>query len=127
MNVEDKKRVLAEYCKSTDCSKCVLKVDGWGNELSGVGCLIIGLSPERDLDRALDLISYECTPDVSTPDYWARVCEKQRQQTEKGLSKYGMTLEDNTELTIGERLNHLEEELIDALMYIEHLKEKLEV
>lgn len=126
MTVGDKKKVLVEYCKSTDCRKCALRTSGWANELVGVGCLMIGLSSEGDLDRALDLISYDCTPDVSTPDYWARVCEKQRQQTEKGLTKYGMTLEDNTKLTVCERLNHLEEELIDALMYIEHLKEKLE-
>ena len=43
-------------------------------------------------------------------------------QKDKGLSKYGVTLEDNETLTTGQRIEHLEEELIDGLMYCEHLK-----
>lgn len=43
-------------------------------------------------------------------------------QINKGKNKYGMTLEDNTELTMVERQDHLAEELIDGLQYIEHLK-----
>lgn len=43
-------------------------------------------------------------------------------QINKGKNKYGMTLEDNTNLTMSERHDHLAEELIDGLQYIEHLK-----
>ena len=43
-------------------------------------------------------------------------------QINKGKAKYGMTLEDNTQLTMTERHDHLAEELIDGLQYIEHLK-----
>lgn len=43
-------------------------------------------------------------------------------QEEKGISKYGVTLDKNTTLTGAQRIEHLEEELIDALMYCEHLK-----
>ena len=57
--------------------------------------------------------------------YWARVCEIQGKQTEKGIINYGQILEDNKTMTIGDRLNAIEEELIDALMYIEHLKEAI--
>ena len=42
-------------------------------------------------------------------------------QISKGKAKYGMTLEDNTELNMHERLDHLAEELIDGVQYIEHL------
>lgn len=56
-------------------------------------------------------------------DYWANVCAIQKRQTEKGTRKYGQRLEDNTALSQSERLEYLEEELIDALMYIEHIKE----
>lgn len=43
-------------------------------------------------------------------------------QIEKGLSKYGVLIEDNNTLTSEQRIEHLEEELVDALMYCEHLK-----
>lgn len=54
--------------------------------------------------------------------YWNNICELQKKQTEKGVKTYGQTLEENTGMTNLERLTYLEEELIDALMYIEHLK-----
>lgn len=55
-------------------------------------------------------------------DYWQNICEMQKRQTEKGVRKYGQTLEDNTGMSIKERLEYLQEELIDGLMYIEHIK-----
>lgn len=54
--------------------------------------------------------------------YWDNICKMQEKQTTKGLATYGQTLEENTELSMAERLTYLEEELIDALMYIEHIK-----
>lgn len=54
--------------------------------------------------------------------YWDNICKMQEKQTAKGLATYGQTLEENTELSMTERLTYLEEELIDALMYIEHIK-----
>ena len=58
-------------------------------------------------------------------NYWDRVCNINRRQEEKGKAKYGQTLEENTTLTADQRLEHLEEELIDALKYAEHLREGL--
>jgi NTP pyrophosphatase (non-canonical NTP hydrolase) len=46
-------------------------------------------------------------------------------QREKGLKKYGVTLEQNATLTTEQRIEHAEEELIDALQYLEHLKVSL--
>ena len=43
-------------------------------------------------------------------------------QLSKGKSKYGELLEDNTTLSSEQRIEHLEEELIDGLMYCEHIK-----
>ena len=57
------------------------------------------------------------------PDYWARISAIKDKQTAKGVEEYGQTLEENTSITPIERLTMLEEELIDGLMYIEHLKE----
>ncbi len=44
-------------------------------------------------------------------------------QRAKGLEKYGQTLEDNTTLTNCQRIEHAQEELVDALQYLEHLKQ----
>lgn len=54
--------------------------------------------------------------------YRAAVEKLLDRQEEKGISKYGVTLDKNTTLTGTQRIEHLEEELVDALMYCEHLK-----
>lgn len=43
-------------------------------------------------------------------------------QIKKGIDKYGVTLDQNTTLTMKQRIEHLQEELVDGLMYCEHLK-----
>ena len=55
--------------------------------------------------------------------YRQNIIEKIDGQIEKGKSKYGQVLEDN-DLTMDEKLDHLQEELIDGLFYIEHLREE---
>lgn len=57
------------------------------------------------------------------PVYAQRIEEKIRQQVQKGKKKYGVTLDENRTLTTAQRIEHLEEELIDGLMYCEHLTE----
>ena len=52
------------------------------------------------------------------------VIAKYRQRSEVGISKYGTTLEDN-KATLIEWLTHLQEELMDATLYIEKLKSEL--
>lgn len=54
--------------------------------------------------------------------YRAAVEKLLDQQEQKGIDKYGVTLDQNTTLTDAQRIEHLEEELVDALMYCEHLK-----
>jgi hypothetical protein len=56
--------------------------------------------------------------------YWERICKLADKQRSKGINTYGQGLEDNP-MTIEERLTYLEEELIDGLMYIEHIKSYL--
>ena len=60
-------------------------------------------------------------------EYWNNICEMQKKQTQKGINKYGQILEENTDMTVKERFEYLQEELIDALMYIEHIKRMLPV
>jgi hypothetical protein len=65
------------------------------------------------------------TEDNTRGSYWKNICKMQKKQTEKGLKKYGQILEENIGMTMLERLEYLQEELIDGLMYIEHIKEML--
>lgn len=58
--------------------------------------------------------------------YWEKICELADKQRSKGINKYGKGLEYNSADAIA-RINHLQEELIDGLMYCEWIKEKLSV
>jgi len=50
-----------------------------------------------------------------------QVVNKFQQRSEVGIKKYGTTLEQNNN---DDFLNHLQEELMDAILYIEKLKSK---
>jgi tRNA A37 threonylcarbamoyladenosine biosynthesis protein TsaE len=52
------------------------------------------------------------------------VIAKYRQRSEVGIAKYGTTLDEN-KATLIEWLTHLQEELMDATLYIEKLKSEL--
>ena len=54
-------------------------------------------------------------------EYRLKIIEKMDKQTEKGIRKYHAPLSAYTDMDIVTRLEHLEEELIDGLFYIEHL------
>jgi hypothetical protein len=54
------------------------------------------------------------------------VIEQYKQRSEIGFVKYKMTL-DRDDLTTLEWLKHLQEELMDATLYIEKLKTKLQM
>lgn len=58
--------------------------------------------------------------------YRQRIIERLDQQTDKGIKKYGQVLNQNDKLTVNERIDHLAEELTDALVYLEHLRESVE-
>ena len=49
-----------------------------------------------------------------------KVCEKIQERSEVGKSKYGVTME-RTDLNTIEWLTHLQEELMDATVYVERL------
>lgn len=52
-----------------------------------------------------------------------RVINSFKKRSERGLEKYGTTL-DRNDLTNLEWLQHLQEELMDATLYIEKLKDE---
>jgi hypothetical protein len=49
-----------------------------------------------------------------------KVCEKIQERSKVGKSKYGVTME-RTDLNTTEWLTHLQEELMDAAVYVERL------
>ena len=53
------------------------------------------------------------------------VLNKFKERSEEGIKKYGVTL-DREDLNGLEWLTHLQEELMDATLYIEKLKKELE-
>lgn len=56
--------------------------------------------------------------------YWERICKLSERQRAKGMETYGQGLESNP-AQLMERVNHLQEELIDGLMYCEWIKDRL--
>ena len=71
-------------------------------------------------EKAADL--YE--PDERNNPYWERISGLAEKQRAKGMETYGQGLERNPAALIG-RIEHLQEELIDGLMYCEWIKDKL--
>lgn len=150
MSVEEKRGIIEEFCFPRSCGDCPLNCDERlarcpechscerdEDIVENYKLLILGTEPS-DLPLRAIQVEEEQTPiepatEAETskevePDnkkYWSRICDMQRAQTEKGVKHYGQILEDNTGMTVKERLEYLEEELIDALMYIEHIKEVL--
>lgn len=60
----------------------------------------------------------------SKDKYVHQVVQKYEERSRVGIEKYGTTLERN-DLTPVEWLNHLQEELMDATLYIQKLKDEL--
>lgn len=56
--------------------------------------------------------------------YWERITAIAERQRSKGLRDYGRGIEADT-VKIDVRIDRIEEELIDALMYLEHLRDGL--
>jgi hypothetical protein len=58
-----------------------------------------------------------------TDKYVDRVLSRFKERSEVGIKKYSTTLERN-DLNVLEWLTHLQEELMDATLYIERLKDE---
>jgi|TARA_R110002167_G_scaffold21382_4_gene77775 hypothetical protein len=54
-----------------------------------------------------------------------RVVDKFKQRSDVGYKKYGVTLDDDPSKIV-DWLNHLQEELMDAVLYIQKAKETYE-
>ena len=82
---------------------------------------------ETDLAKAAALLGYEIVDEsalVKNNPYWERITAISERQRAKGVQTYGQGLEANR-AAIETRLEYIEEELVDALMYIEWVKDGL--
>ena len=71
-----------------------------------------------------DQIADLYVPEENANPYWERICRISEKQREKGMETYGQGLESNP-ADIMVRIEHLQEELVDALMYCEWIKDKI--
>ncbi len=91
--------------------------------------------PDCVMGKVIDKLAYyenqeECTERmnayekiISIEGYRDAIVRLIDRQRAKGMEKYGQTLEENTTLTTEQRIEHAQEELVDALQYLEHLKQ----
>ena len=114
MTFEEKIHALYKYCNEHKCSEnCKLY-----SQIPLTEPCVVGKHVERNYE-----IVFGEEPEEATADnpYWKAIEALAERQREKGMSKYGQGLEMNP-MGIIDRLTYLEEELIDGLMYIEHIK-----
>ncbi len=75
----------------------------------------------QDVNRAMET-ELEVNRRPGGP-YWENICRINARQEAKGKEKYGEALEENRTLTTEQRIEHAQEEAIDLLKYLEHLKQ----
>lgn len=138
MTIEEKRDVLQSYCDNIySCELCILNntKHNWavlGHCNADQNCLLIEKSPEKDLDKALELIAYKATPNgkaILTPEQ-QKVCADV-------LAFYGydmermVAIEEMSELTKelskqkrgeGNR-EHLIEEIADVYICLEKIEQ----
>lgn len=116
MTYEEKVQALAKYCAEHKCNSCKL----YGLIPLTKPCVI-----GEDVDKHYEILigaESEETPDENP--YWTAIEALAEHQRAKGIQTYGQGLERNT-AAIMTRLDYLSEELIDALMYIQWIKDYL--
>lgn len=113
MTLGEKKKRIIEHCKSigNNCADCPL---------------FYKTSPKEECFEDITLVprNYAILFGDSEDPYWQRIEAIAKKQRKKGMDKYGVGLEKNS-LSILKRIQHIEEELIDGLYYLEWAKEAI--
>lgn len=110
--------IWCDYKKET-CYNPIKRTYGDKEWAEKYGCIIISFD-----DLELDGMFGQVTSKLETP-YWDNITKIFEKQRAKGVKSYGFPLEENNVLSAVEVLEYYQEELIDALMYTEHLKVKI--
>jgi hypothetical protein len=116
MTLADKQNAIEAYCyrRPDGCQNCKLYY-----AIPKTECCY---SDGADIDRNYKILFGAEPGETSIENpYWKAIEALAEKQRAKGTSKYGQGLEMNP-MEIIERLTYLEEELVDGLFYIEHIK-----
>ena len=118
MTIEETMEAL-RCCIVINCPSCPL----FGAEEACKGTLV---REARDTIKRLreenSALKAELRVNLGNP-YLVNICKMNARQESKGMEKYGEPLEENTTLTTTQRIEHAQEEAIDLLKYLEHLKQ----
>ena len=118
MTLTEKLNAISSFCDGRTCQNCKL--------YHAIPKTEVCYSEGADIERNYEIL-FGAEPEEETGDnpYWKAIEALAEKQRAKGISKYGQGLEMNP-MTIIERLTYLEEELVDGLYYIEHIKAYLQ-
>jgi hypothetical protein len=114
MTVDEKRKALRQHCRSQiDCNycKCIFDIDNSCYSGSDEHML-------KNYDRVFG-------SEPANNPYWERITKMSDRQRVKGIETYGQGLEQFTTPNAVKRIEYIQEELIDALMYLEWLKDIL--
>lgn len=102
--------------------------------ISFMGTMMDEMNPNTKRKFEYELITFgkmleeiEVIPEtktIHTDPILTKVMTKYYDRSNEGIKKYGTTLENNS-LPLMDWLNHLQEELMDATLYIEKLKQEI--
>lgn len=117
MTVEEKSKKIEQYCHVH-----------WTNHDNCIGCPLYQFAPFESCYENPDFVNRNYEILFGTEDsnpYWGRITQMADRQRKKGIDTYGQGLEANIVPDALKRIEYIQEELIDGLMYLEWLKEKL--
>jgi len=80
---------------------------------------------KKDVMATIHDLCIECHDDIPRDPIVESVISKYQKRSAEGMIKYGVTMMRDDLSTI-DWLNHLQEELMDATLYLERLRVKLE-
>jgi hypothetical protein len=56
MTVEEKRKILDNYCSGESCDNCVLINEHWEHRIESMGCLMFMCATEEEIDKAILLL-----------------------------------------------------------------------
>ena len=134
VKVGDKVRLKMPPEGDADCEHWVSNMEKYVGreatvlEVHGCGACFVDADNEDWMwwPGMFELVNVPDTNVGNKDNYDDKIIGIMRRQTEKGMEKYGVPLNENTTLTATQRIEHYQEEMIDGLRYAEHLKKCLE-
>lgn len=102
MTISDKKVILIDYCKKTDCGDCVLRTADCWRHYTAFNCLEIDDASEEELDEALRLIKKEAS------DEGAALVEAQIKELESTAAVIQLEVKDHSPMQLAYAIrNHI--------------------